>query len=182
MDGDCAAICSAQSQLLPSIGRDLRPKRAAPGLNATRSLVRSRIGFAKSAAEAERKIHAPVADCMNLQHSTITTTLRGGLPAICRLTFLDRLAVGFAAGFLFLMVAAAISAHLAIGEAPAARMWGFFGYWALAAFAVGVAGPWLLCRLFHASAVFGEIVLREMNERTAQRTTSMEPSATATVG
>lgn len=119
---------------------------------------------------------------MDVQPSTIRTTLRGGVTAICRLTFLDRLALGFAAVFLFLTVAAAVSANFAIGEAPAARMWGFLGYWALAAFAAGVAGPWLLCRTLHASVVIGKIVLREMDVQAARRVASVEPSATATVG
>lgn len=124
----------------------------------------------------------PVADYMSLNSSTIKTTLRGGLPAICRLTFFDRLALGFAAVLLFLTVAAAVSANFAIGDAPAARMWGFLGYWALAAFAVGVAGPWLLCRTLHASVVFGKIVLREMDVQASRKAASVEPSATATVG
>ena len=108
--------------------------------------------------------------------------LRGGLPEICRPTFLDRLALVSVAVFTFLTAAAAISTNFAIGEAPAERMWGFFGHWALLGFVVAVAGPWLVCRTLHAGVVFARIVLRGMDLEALGRRTPVEPSAIATVG
>ena len=107
--------------------------------------------------------------------------LRGEIgPSICRLTNFDRLCTAFAAIFLFLLAASAICAYLAIGEAPSSRMWGFFGYWALTSFAIGVAGPWLLCRGLHASVLLARVILREVNQQALQMAL-IEPGATTNV-
>src|ERR1700759_1732184 len=78
------------------------------------------------------------------------TILRQGLSQVCRLTVLDRIAFGFLAAFAFLTAASALCAWFVIGDAPSARLWSFFWDWTAIAFAVGVAGPWLACRMLHA--------------------------------
>ena len=76
---------------------------------------------------------------------------------LCRLTAIDKIAIGFGAAFLFLFAALALTAHIAVGEAPEGRLWGFLFGWASIGFAFGVAGPWALCRTLHAAAHAGRL-------------------------
>ncbi len=85
-------------------------------------------------------------------HPTDEAPIRDVLIAtLCRLTAIDRIGLGFAAAFLFLFTAVALTAHLAIGDAPEGRLWGYLFSWAAIGFGIGVAGPWALCRALHAA-------------------------------
>ena len=73
------------------------------------------------------------------------------LSKLCRMTTIDKIALGFAAAFLFAAMAAAALAYVAIGDAPQGRMWNILAEWAGIGFAVGIAAPWAVCRTLHAA-------------------------------
>ena len=88
----------------------------------------------------------------------------------CRLTMIDRMALGLAGAFAFLAGALAITAYVAIGDAPEARMWGFLVTWAAIGFGVGIAAPWALCRSINVAGHAAQIGWdrRAMRSREAQ--------------
>lgn len=76
---------------------------------------------------------------------------------ICRFTAIDKVALGFAAAFLFVAAAVAICAYVAIGDAPEGRMWAFLLSWAAIGLGASVVVPWALCRALHAATFTARI-------------------------
>jgi len=87
---------------------------------------------------------------------------------LCRLTAIDKVAVGFAAAFVFLTVAFAICASFAIGDAPEGRLWGFLLSWAAVGFGTGIVAPWAMCRMLHAAGHAARFVREQRNARPQQ--------------
>jgi len=95
------------------------------------------------------------------------------LDRICRFTILDKVALSFAGMFLFCVVAFALLAGIAIGDAPQGRMWGFVIGYAAIGFGGAILAPWALCRAAHAAGH----AIRIAREQHAERTTRVEPLA-----
>jgi hypothetical protein len=82
--------------------------------------------------------------------NTQTSSRDALIAKLCRMTAIDRIALGFAVAFLFGVAAAAALAYVAIGDAPQGRMWSFLATWAAIGFGAGIVAPWALCRSLHA--------------------------------
>ena len=95
------------------------------------------------------------------------------LDQICRFTTLDKVALTFAAVFLFCVAAFALLAGIAIGDAPQGRMWGFVISYAAIGFGGAIVAPWALCRAAHAAGHATRIA----REQRTTRTQSIEPLA-----
>jgi len=95
------------------------------------------------------------------------------LDRICRVTTLDKVALGFAGMFLFCVAAFAVLAGIAIGDAPQGRLWSFVIGYAAIGFVGAIVAPWALCRAAHAAAHAARIA----REQRTERTTRVEPLA-----
>ena len=90
------------------------------------------------------------------------------LARICRVTTLDRVAMTFAALFLFGVVAVAALGYAAIGDAPQGRMWSFLTTYAALGFGLAIVTPWALCRMLHAAGHATSIARSRRAERARQ--------------
>lgn len=101
---------------------------------------------------------------MNTQNSSTDRPL---LNRICRVTTLDRVALTFAALFLFGVVAVALLAGVAIGDAPQGRLWSILVSYAGIGFGVAIVAPWVLCRALHAASHAAQITRERRKARPA---------------
>jgi hypothetical protein len=92
---------------------------------------------------------------------------------LCRFTTLDKVALIFAAIFLFGVAAVATLAAVAIGEAPQGRLWSLLATYAALGLGVGIVAPWALCRMLHAAGHAARFV----RERRVARAQALPPAA-----